>query len=138
MAFAAKGVNDSLTNNIKDLSDRKRPNNPTDTESFPSSHTSNAFTYRAITSRNLDFIDLHPGVEVPARIAVGAMAVATGWARVEGGNHYPRDVLVGAALGNFVTTFVYEAFLGLPDSLQVTASVGPHEDEVVLGLTWTP
>ncbi|MBD3343874.1 MAG: hypothetical protein GF401_02280 [Chitinivibrionales bacterium] len=31
--------------------------------------------------------------------------MGTGWARVEAQKHYPTDVLVGAALGNFCATF---------------------------------
>jgi hypothetical protein len=32
--------------------------------------------------------------------------------RVEGKNHFPTDVLVGAALGTFTTRFIYEACIG--------------------------
>jgi hypothetical protein len=37
------------------------------------------------------------------------------WARVEGAKHFPSDVLAGAALGYFITAFIHDAFLGLPD-----------------------
>ena len=53
-----------------------------------------------------------------ARLAlIGTIAVnlvrASGvaWARVEAGRHFPSDVLAGAALGNFITTFILDAFL---------------------------
>jgi membrane-associated phospholipid phosphatase len=42
-------------------------------------------------------------------------ASAVGWARIEAGDHYPSDVLAGAALGHFLTSFICKAFMGLPE-----------------------
>jgi len=39
------------------------------------------------------------------------MAGATAWARVEGGVHFPSDVLLGIGLANFFANFVNKAFL---------------------------
>jgi len=49
-------------------------------------------------------------------IGFGVIAAGTAWARVEGGVHYPSDVLAGMALGHFVAAFINDAFMGLNDS----------------------
>jgi membrane-associated phospholipid phosphatase len=48
---------------------------------------------------------------------IGNVVLAGGvaWARVEGRRHYPSDVLFGAALGHFLTAFIHDAFMNLPD-----------------------
>jgi membrane-associated phospholipid phosphatase len=45
------------------------------------------------------------------------------WARVEARKHYPSDVLAGAALGHFLTAFIHDAFLNLPEDGSVDFSV---------------
>jgi len=67
---------------------------------------------------------------------VMGVAAAEAWSRVEAGKHDPTDVLVGAALGNFVARFVHDAFLGLPDDVQVSAFVDPARGRYALGLTF--
>ena len=49
---------------------------------------------------------------LPATGGAGAVTVGTAWARVESGDHYPSDVLVGMALGNFVGAVFAQVFLG--------------------------
>jgi len=53
------------------------------------------------------------------------MASGTAWARVEAGVHYPSDVLAGAALGNFLTAFIHDAFLNLPEESSVGFFIQP-------------
>lgn len=100
---------------IKNLANRPRPNDG-DNRSFPSGHSVKAFSYAALGRRNIQSI---PMAE-PVREALGAvftsMAAATAWARIEAGDHYPSDVLAGAALANFLTAFIHDAFLGTPCS----------------------
>jgi len=43
------------------------------------------------------------------------LATGVGVARVEAGAHYPADVLAGAAIGHFLSAFIYDAFIGLPE-----------------------
>ncbi len=52
----------------------------------------------------------------PSGHSSSASAYATLAARVEGGVHYPSDVLAGMALGHFVAAFINDAFMGLSDS----------------------
>ena len=54
------------------------------------------------------------------------LAGATAWARVEGGVHYPSDVLAGAALGHFVTSTFTHALLTRPQAqARVTLDLDP-------------
>jgi hypothetical protein len=43
------------------------------------------------------------------------MATGCAWQRVERNKHFPSDVLAGAAIGHFLTAFIHDAFLGLPE-----------------------
>jgi membrane-associated phospholipid phosphatase len=44
---------------------------------------------------------------------------------VEGQRHYPSDVLAGAALGHFLTAFIHDAFLNLPEDGTVAFAAFP-------------
>lgn len=68
--------------------DAERPNGGSN--SFPSGHTSVAFA-------GAEFIRKQYGVwwGIPAYLTAGYV----GWSRVISNNHYPRDVLAGAAIG---------------------------------------
>jgi len=66
------------------------PNTGTGTHSFPSGHSSSAFTSATLIERNSGLV---PGL--PAY----ALAGFTAFERVEEGHHYPSDVLAGAAIG---------------------------------------
>ncbi|MCM2350516.1 MAG: hypothetical protein NDI69_10890 [Bacteriovoracaceae bacterium] len=41
------------------------------------------------------------------------LAAGTLWARPEGQRHYPSDVLVGYALGTFLSGFIYDSLMNL-------------------------
>lgn len=93
---------------IKKIIDRNRPNGGT--EGFPSGHATRAFSYVGMTYRNIDALNLNPVWEYSAKSIETGFGYSTAWARVEAGEHYPTDVLAGAALGNFVALFIYDAF----------------------------
>ena len=80
-------------------------------------------------------IDTLPWPEV-SRTALQAsmigLTIGTAWARVEAKQHFPSDVLFGAALGNFFGAFMNEAFLGLDGRV----TIQPSREGVVLGLRW--
>lgn len=103
----------SLTTGIlKDFVGRERPNKLSD-HSFPSGHSSRAFAAAALTSKNLDSLSLGENTKTGFRVGLYTFATGTAWARVEAKVHYPVDVLAGAALGNFLSRFIHDAFLGL-------------------------
>jgi len=54
-----------------------------------------------------------------------AVTLGTGWARVEAGFHYPSDVLVGMAIGDFNGAFFNDAFMGLPQASRVAFALEP-------------
>jgi len=97
--------NSQLTTQIKNETNRTRPNGADD-YSFPSGHTSSAFSSAQLASQNLNHYHFSDRVNFWARTGLFTLAFGTGWARVEAYKHYPSDVLFGAALGNFLAAFV--------------------------------
>jgi undecaprenyl-diphosphatase len=95
-------VNTAITQSMKYAINRQRPyekyptiifpyDNSEKGKSFPSGHTSTAFS--TATALSMDFKKWY--VVVPAY----AWAGSVGYARLKKGEHYPTDVLAGAAVG---------------------------------------
>ena len=89
-------VDAALVNSLKLISRRTRPDG-SDMRSFPSGHTSGAFTLSTILSRRHGW-----------RIGLPAFALAslTALARMEDSKHYASDVIAGAFLGLVVSRLV--------------------------------
>jgi len=100
------------TRTLKTNVDRRRPNDQGG-ESFPSGHTATSAAHTRLASRNLQVIPLSAGSRRGMDIGLYALTVGTSWARIEAGWHYPSDTLFSMALGNFIASFVNDAFLGL-------------------------
>jgi membrane-associated phospholipid phosphatase len=94
---------------LKSLTDRERPNGSSN-KSMPSGHTSRASAGAALAATNLDYIAMPAWARTTMQIGLYGTAAATGWARVEAEKHYPTDVLVGYAIGQFIARFMHEAF----------------------------
>jgi len=133
--WSATWVTSEITSALKNQFPDKRPDG-TGNGSFPSSGASEAFAYATLARRNLDAIDVSPVSRGVMQAGVMGVAAARAWSRVEAGKHDPTDVLVGAALGNFCARFVHDAFLGLPDDVQLSAFVDPPRGTYALGLTF--
>lgn len=99
-----------ITSGLKTVVGRTRPNGRND-ESFPSGHASSAAASARLASDALNSYRLTPGQRFAANAGLFSLVTATGWARVEAGEHRPSEVLVGAALGNFVAVFSTHALL---------------------------
>ena len=134
--YVALRATSGATDLLKDATGRLRPDG-SDRESFPSGHSSAAFGSARLANRNLDSIALSPWVRTSLKAANLVTAGATGWARVEGQKHHPSDVLVGACLGNFITTFIHDAFLNLPEDSNFSFYLEPSPRGVFLSVSWS-
>lgn len=85
-------VNAAWTTALKYAVHRQRPDG-SDSLSFPSGHTSNAFAWATVASHYYG-----PKVSVPAYLAAGLIGVS----RLDKNVHHLSDVLAGAALGYVV------------------------------------
>ena len=101
----------AVTRGIKTTVERQRPNG-LDSESFPSGHTSSAAVHTRLASRNLRWIAMRAPVRRTLDVGLTALTIGTSWARIEAGAHFPSDTLFSIALGNFIASFVNDAFLG--------------------------
>ena len=118
---------------LKSLVGRTRPDE-SDSESFPSLHSTGAAVFATLASRNLEYLPLSAGQRTTARFGLAALTAGTAWARVEAEQHYPSDVLVGAALGHFFGAFISDAFLGPDSTVAFQPDIGLQEKKVVFCL----
>lgn len=115
--YAAHAWADGATGALKGLTGRERPSGRNN-QSFPSGHATSAAAYAAEAVLNLDHSGLSPTALAWSKAGIYLLSTGVAWARVEAKAHYPTDVLMGLALGNFVGAAGYSAFLhaGLPDA----------------------
>ncbi|MEE9099796.1 MULTISPECIES: phosphatase PAP2 family protein [Pseudomonas] len=109
----------------KEWSGRERPDGVPD-DSFPSKHTAVTAVHTSFTRRNLDYIDMDPTLRYTAKAGLYTLDGLTALARVEGDKHYPTDVLVGMAVGNFFANFTYNLFLEGPERDRYNLTVVPE------------
>jgi len=106
-----------------------------DDDAFPSGHASMTTAAARLTRETLGYYDLPRGARLGSDAALAGLALATAWARVEAGEHYPADVLAGAALGNFLAVFANEAFLAPVAGERVALGVAARRDGFLLQLS---
>lgn len=119
----AQIVNALITDGLKPLVDRTRPNGSD--YSFPSGHTSSAFATAAVLHRRLGW-----KAGVPAYV----MATYVGLSRLTDHKHYPSDIIFGATVGMLsgrATTF--HAYGG---SAQITPIAAANTAGILV--SWTP
>lgn len=99
--------------------------------SFPSGHTTQAFT--AAVFLNVVYGRLHPNSSLRPWLWAGSLAAAgtVGYLRYSSGNHFPTDVIAGAAIGGLSGWAVPR--LHQQDAVQV--GVAPGANGVVVTLT---
>lgn len=134
--LVARGVTDGATSLLKDATDRTRPDG-SDDNSFPSGHASGAFSYSTLANRNLDAICMPNKLRPPLQVGNLFLATGVAWARVEGRQHYPSDVLAGAAIGYFLSAFIHDAFLGLPEKDRFGFVVFPFKGGAMAQLSFS-
>ena len=102
----AFGTVAGLVEGTKLTAQRDRPNDRDD-QSFPSGHSSGAYSSAILIEHNLNASIDRPWLRKSIKIGTQITAAATAWARVEAEEHFPVDVLFSAALSNFVVkTFI--------------------------------
>ena len=124
---AAVGASEGFSELAKTTVHRLRPDG-NDYASFYSGHATTAFSASTLANRNLDYMDMGGGLRTSIQATNLLLATGTAWARVEGGNHYPSDVLVGAALGHFLSAFIYDAFMDSDKEPKFRFTVCPMRD----------
>jgi hypothetical protein len=125
---AAVSATSTITNALKAQTDRTRPNGLAQ-KSFPSGHTSSAAVHTRLAARNLDAIAMSDGTRRALDVGLYGLTIGTSWARIEAGWHYPSDTLFSIALGNFIASFVNDAFLGREGNASV--SLAPVEQGAI-------
>jgi membrane-associated phospholipid phosphatase len=119
----AVALSAGTTGAVKSLVDRERPD-LSNTRSFPSGHASQTATMARMACFSVDDLTgLSRGWRLTLKTGFTTLAGATAWSRVEGGKHYPSDVLFGAALGNFIAVFVHDAFLSEDSTVRFDARI---------------
>jgi membrane-associated phospholipid phosphatase len=104
--------------------------------SMPSDHATTAAVYDAIAAQNLALGGAPSRLQAAADVGLGAITIATGWARIEAGAHFPSDTLIGGAIGEFFANFFTAAFFSathsanrridltcLPDGMRLQAEI---------------
>lgn len=134
--LAAVGATGGMTNFLKDATGRERPDERND-NSFPSAHASVSFSYATLANRNLDATDWPKPAKRTLQITNLLLATGVAWARVEGERHYPSDVLAGAALGTFLSSFIHDAFLPTPEDDRFQFLVFPQQDGASVQLAFS-
>jgi len=135
VGMTALGLTVGATDLLKEGTGRTRPD-ASDDRSLPSGHASAGGALTTLARRNVRTLSLSPTAETIANFGLVGIAAGTAWARVEAGEHYPSDVLVGYALGHFFSAFVEDAFLGLDRKEGPFFIVAPSKNGIVLTLNW--
>ena len=123
----AVGTTYAAIQGLKEGIGRTGPDGWKDT-AMPSGHASGAFLFSTLSNRNLDALCQNRSLRVPLQVSNIALAAGVGWARVEGGHHFPSDVLAGAALGHFMAAFMHDVFLGRPSESTVALAFNPSTE----------
>lgn len=114
-------ASDFVVHNTKKIVQEPRPDMSENT-SFPSQHTAMAFVAASFLDHELGYIS--------PWISVGGYAAASyvGYARVARNAHFTCDVLMGAAVGVFMTNATYWAYDGLMKFFPKKLTISPMVD----------
>jgi len=112
----------AITHGLKSVVTERRPNGSA--KSFPSGHTSAAFQGAAFIHQRYGL-----ALAMPAYI----VAAFVGGSRVESRNHYPHDVLAGAAIGTLSSFYFTTPYHGVTIN---PAFLNSHTLEVRISKAW--
>lgn len=120
------------TTKIQDLTKRTRPGG--NCCGFPSAHTSRAFSTAFFARKNYEHSVFNNTVNDSLIFLTYLSAYSTGIARIEAGAHYPSDVFVGAAFGNFLASILYQYTNNYIPALSPSIELG--KDQFYLGFRY--
>ncbi|HZD52513.1 MAG TPA: hypothetical protein VE175_05660, partial [Woeseiaceae bacterium] len=95
-------------------------------------HTSVSASFTRLTSRNLQSIEMGKRARHALDLGLDAVTIGTAWSRVEAGEHFPSDTLASIAIGNFIASFVNDAFLGGTGNQQAGVEVAASGGRAVV------
>lgn len=132
--IGAMSVVQGTTDYLKGSVQRERPfgNNY---RSFPSWHASSSYAFNTFSKRNLDYLPLSPARRKVTYYGLTALSIGTAWGRVEAKAHYPSDVLMGAAIANFVTHLFYNLFVSEDAGYDIRIEVDPAGRSTGVGIS---
>ncbi|MGE5173662.1 MAG: phosphatase PAP2 family protein [Betaproteobacteria bacterium] len=100
-------------------------------DSFPSGHASGAAIFSTLASRNIETLGWSQAATTASQLGLGALTVATAWARVEANYHFPSDVLTSIAIGHYFGAFFTDAFLGIDNPRHAAVLLEPSREGVI-------
>jgi membrane-associated phospholipid phosphatase len=124
-----------VTLGLREAIRRESPDGTKPTQ-FPSGHSSLGWGAVALSNRNLDSISMSNGARLTMQAGNYVLFASMAYSRVEGGEHFPRDVLFGMALGNFLTAFIHDSLIGLPEQPRYWFSVEPQRGGMTVSLSF--
>lgn len=131
----AIGLNNLSTATLKVAAKRVSPLEH-DSESLTSRHASGAFLNSRLTRINMRYITTSRPWQTTTDITMFGVASLTAWGRVEGGLHYPSDVMIGAAMGNFFAHFVNLAFVNPDIQNNVTVQFSKNHKQSLFAIKY--
>jgi len=131
--LGAFGASTGVAELLKETVDRRKPDSLFVEASFPSGHVTESSSFRTLLSRNVARLDPSPAARITAEAGSQVTLGLVAWARIEAGEHFPSDVLAGAAIGNFVTAFIHDFLLGQPEDIDLGVEV--QQGTVMAGVT---
>ena len=121
---------DEFRREIQHRTERTRPDE-SNNFGFPSGHTTTAAYQAQLAEINIKHLEVSKETKRNLNLTVNGFAAAAGYARVEAGRHYPSDVLVGWALGNFFGHYA-NAFIDPKHNLVVMPQIDKETAGVAL------
>lgn len=98
--WLATEITGNLATRLKDYTQRERPNGEDDL-SLPSYDATSAAIRAHLTNLNIEYLPVEESSKTLLSLSSSGIGALASWSRVESGKHYPSDVLLGWALGNF-------------------------------------
>jgi len=80
-------------------------------------------------------LNISQGSRIALKGLAAALTVGNACARVEARQHFPSDVLAGAALGHFIGGIADGAFLGIEEGYQVVPTVDVSQHGFLVGIS---